>query len=222
VKTNLAKLALAAVLLAVAAAAWPQQDRVVRVQEDQVARWNQFVADLYALHEKRLAEHEVREESRVGGYQRQPDYYEEITYVDKASGLPLSRIRWIRGSKAADPVDRVHTIAVYFHDGRGRVEREYAAAYLTEHRNAPVQTLVFFHKYDRGVHGFRSFDANGVRILEKCSGTLAGKDVSILLDGDDGSLDHALDDPGGIIATPEYKACFAGLPEDASAYLPPR
>jgi len=214
--------ALAAALLLAAAAAWPQQDRVMRVQEDQVERWNRFVADLYALHEKRLAEHEVREESRVGGYQREPDYYDEITYVDKTSGLPLSRIRWIRGSEAANPVDRVHTISLFFYDDQGRVEREYAAAYLTQHRNAPVQTLVFFHNYKDGVHGFRSFDANGVRILEKCRGTLDGKDVNILLDGDDGSLDHALDDPGGIISTPEYKACFGGLPEDASAYLPPR
>ena len=189
----------------------PQRMRVDNVH---VRTWNQFAAELYALHQQRIAGRGIEEKVRIGGYADLPDFYKEISYVDKSSGRLLSRIQWER----AHP-DRVHVIEVFFYDDHGRVTRDYTAAYLPHSRNAPVQTLISLHHYASGLHGFRTFDASGDRIFERCQGVYQGRPVDLMLDED--AIDDALHDPNGVMHSAEYRSCFGDLADSAKDYLPP-
>jgi hypothetical protein len=106
-----------------------------------------------------------------------------------------------------DAPDQLHTIEVYIYDEKGRVSRDYMAAYLPHYHNAPTQTLISFHHYSDQLHAFRTFDASGDRILERCEGkNKQGQLVNFLLDEDE-----LYEDPDNVQTSADYKSCFAGL-----------
>jgi hypothetical protein len=194
-------------------------DKVITMQQDSHSvRWNRFVKNVYELHKKNITGKSVREERRIGGYPRHPDFYEEIHYYDSANSRLLGMIQWER-DKSERGLDAIHSIAVNIHDNQGRVVRDYSATYLPDYRNAPTQTLIFLHAYNDKLHAWRSFDASGNWINESCSGRYQGKEVDIMQDEDE--IAYAQDDPKSVMFTPAYKACFSALPEKAGEYLQP-
>jgi hypothetical protein len=60
----------------------------------------------------------------------------------------------------------------------------------------------------------------GYQILPEFTVVQHERDVQILLDEDE--IDEAIGDPAGIMATPEYRACFGDLAEKAGKYLTPQ
>ncbi len=183
-----------------------QDNRHIRI-------WNQFAQNLLKLHRQRIRQQNVSKKTRSGGYAQMPDFYlEESFYIGDRL---ISKVQWEKQNP-----QQLHTIEVYLHDSQGRVVRDYAAAYLPVYHNAPTQTLITLHRYNKGLHAFRSFDASGYRIVERCTGRLNGREVNLLLDEDE--IDAALGDPRGVMATQEYRQCFGDLPQKAGKYLNPQ
>lgn len=188
----------------------------LKVDQAQVDAWNAFADALYKLHQHRLDQHPVRTTERTGGYGGylgDPEFYREVKYFDARSGRLLSRIQWER-----ERPDVIHMIEVLMYDDKGRVERDYLAAFLPRFRNAPVQTLINFHRYEDGLHGFRQFDASGNRIYEQCQGTYFGNNVFFSFEELD--LPPYADNPQ-VFDSPEYLACFEHLPLQADRFLDP-
>ncbi len=185
-----------------------------KLQEDKthVYVWNRFAEQILDLHNKLIEELPVTRKTRIGGYAHLPDFYREESYYH--NGNLISRVQW----EKANP-DTLHVIEVFIHDNSGRVIRDYTAAYLPEYHNAPTQTLVSLHAYNGELHAFRSFDASGELVVERCTGNLDGKQVNLLLDLDQIFQAGEIDD--GIRQTREYRACFTGLPKQAGTYLKP-
>ena len=186
---------------------------VLKQDNQHVRTWNRFADGILALHRKQLAKYPHSKKTQTGGYAGQADFYlEERYYQGKRL---LSKVQW---EKANPKV--LHTIEVYLHDSKGRVVRDYIAAYLPTYHNAPVQTLVTLHRYHGKLHAFRSFDASGYRVIERCTGTLQAQEVNLLLDEDE--IIASQDDPDGVMATPEYRTCFGELAQEAGKYLTPQ
>jgi hypothetical protein len=202
----------AATLCASAAMA---QTQSLKEDNQHIRRWTQFADDVLALHKQKVAKHDVKIEKRVGGYFQQPEFYVEKKYYDRKTGRLLSIVQWEKENP-----DKMHSIEVYIHDDEGNVVRDYIAAYLPTYRNAPTQTLVSFHNYNDDLHAFRSFDASGYRVVERCKGTYQGKDVNFILDEDE--IAEALDGYTDIMKTDKYQACFEGVPEKPGKYLQPQ
>lgn len=207
---------LALVLVALPAVA--DDEQTLKEDKRHVRDWNAFAENLLKLHRRRIAGREVEVKQSVGGYAGDPDFYRQVEYYDKASGRLISRLQWERENPEA-----LHTAEVYIYDDRGRVIRDYAVAYLPRYRNAPSQTLIFVHQYNDGLHAFRSFDASGELIFERCEGTYHGRPVSLMLDVDE--IDEAAYEKRrfnrGIMTTEDYRLCFDGLDETADLYLVP-
>jgi len=178
-----------------------------------VRTWNRFGDEVLRLHRQQLAKYPHSKQTQTGGYAQQPDFYQEERYYHE--GRLLSIVQW----EKANPKN-LHTIEVYLHDSQGRVMRDYTVAYLPVYRNAPVQTLISLHHYQGELHAFRSFDASGYRVIERCTGTLQGREVNLLLDEDE--IAGNLGDPEGIMVTAAYRACFGDLAEEAGKYLTPQ
>jgi hypothetical protein len=178
-----------------------------------IKTWNAFADNVYRLHKQLTAKGEITVKKSVGGYAGYPEFYQQEEYY--RDGQLISRVQWER-----DNPDRLHTIEVYVYDDQGRVTRDYIAAYLPTYHNAPTQTLISLHRYNGDLHAFRTFDASGYRIIERCNGKLKGKDVNILLDEDE--IAEAIDDPKGIMQTNAYRECFGDLQEKAGKYLHPQ
>lgn len=208
-----------AVALAIAAsAAAAQSVPPVAPNAGHVERWNRFADAVYALHQKITAARRITTEERIGGYYRWPKFYREVKYRDADSGRLLSIIQWER-----ERPERIHWIEVYVYDERGRVVRDYSAAYLPFSRTAPQQTIITFYAYNHGgrLRAYRQFDATDNRIYEFCEGTYRGEPVRIDL----WELDiiEETGKPGGVMTTEAYRACFEGLPvESAGKYLTPQ
>lgn len=177
--------------------------------------WNKFASDILTLHKRIAKSKKLKKVTEVGGYFGNPDFYNEEIYIDKKSGKLISRVQWERENPS-----NLHTIEVYIRDKEGRLIRDYAAAYLPNYRNAPTQTLVSFHIYNGKLAAYRTFDASGDRIGERCVGTLNGKEVNFLLDEDE--IYQALDGFSDRMEQPDYKACFKGLREQPGKYLTPQ
>lgn len=187
-----------------------------RMKEDKthVQTWNRFVADILALHERKIIGQEVNKTSKVGGYASQADFYTEQEFRDKQGRL-LSRLQWEKASP-----EKLHAIEHFIYDQQGRVIRDYAGAYLPHYRNAPTQTLLSLHSYNGQLHAFRSFDASAEFTFERCSGHYKGKEVSISLDIDE---KEALEgNPNTVMTSKAYAACFKGLAQTAGNYLQPQ
>lgn len=181
-----------------------------------VERWNWFVDAVYALHKQQIAGLDIKKTYSTGGYFREPEFFKEVQYIDKATHQRISTIRWERKNP-----ELIHWIEVLIYDDRGWVKRDYAAAFLTEGRNAPQQTLINLHVYHGKLHAYRQFDATDNRIYEFCEGKYKGKAVNISYD----EMDIIEFDgvKGGPLDKPVYKICFKGLPvKSAGKYLIPQ
>jgi len=178
-----------------------------------VRNWNAFANNVYQLHQKLSQVDGVHKKSRIGGYAQMPEFYREEQYY--LGERLISKVQW---EQAQENV--LHSVEVFLHDDQGRVIRDYSAAYLPTYRNAPTQTLISLHRYQDQLHAFRSFDASGYRIIERCTGSLAGREVNLLLDEDE--IAEALGDPAGIMTSDEYQACFGDLQAEAGKYLQPQ
>lgn len=187
-----------------------------RMQEDKthVQTWNQFVAKILALHEKKIEKQQVSKTSKPGGYASQPDFYIEEEFRD-AQGRLLSRLQWERETPT-----NLHAIELYIYDQQGRVIRDYAGAYLPHYRNAPTQTLISMHSYNGQLHAFRTFDASADFMFERCSGRYQGEEVYISLDFDD--KEELEGRPNTVMTSESYRACFKGLSKTAGNYLRPQ
>ena len=174
--------------------------------------WNKFAADTLRLHKKLTAGKSLKVKTRIGSYANVKDFYTEHRYFNKDK--LISQVQWEKENPKT-----LHTIEVYIHDQKGRVIRDFLAAYLPFYHNAPTQTLASFHHYNGQLHAFRSFDASGDKVLERCTGKdTKGLEVNLLLDEDD-----LLNDPDELIGTKEYKACFAGLKQqELGKYITPQ
>jgi len=165
--------------------------------------WNKFANDSLALHKKLTDGKKLEVKTSIGSYANVKDFYIEHRYFDK--GKLISQVQWEK-----DDPKTLHTIEVFVHDKQGRVIRDFMAAYLPFYHNAPTQTLISFHHYTGKLHAFRSFDATGDLVLERCMGTDAkGQAVNLLLDEDD-----LYNDPDEIIGSKEYNSCFDGLKQN--------
>lgn len=207
---TLVALGLACVLVPGVQAA-EQSRQTMTEDKTHVRTWNDFADACLALHKQQLADNKVREQTRVGGYANRPEFFKEHSYFAADNGALLSRIQW-----ETDNPERMHTCEVYVRDQQGRVVRDYAAAFLPEGRNAPVQTLINLHDYNEGLHAFRQFDANGDRIYEFCEGNFDGKKVQLRL------FEEDIYGRNDMSSTPLYKACFANLPMKPGKYVDPQ
>lgn len=197
--------------LGISAAAHAQvSQRAMTEDKTHVRTWNTFADECLALHKQQLANTEVREQTRIGGYADQPEFYIEHTYYDAKSGVMLSRMQWEK-----DHPERMHACEVYVYDGQGRVVRDFAAAYLPQGRNAPVQTLINLHRYNGDLHAFRQFDASGDRIYEYCDGKWKGKPIQLRV------FEEDIYGKSDVMSSPAYAACFEGLPMKPGEYLQP-
>lgn len=187
-----------------------------RVTEDKthVHVWNQFAADCLALSHRLVASRAVRTQSHIGGYQGRPDFYREENVYDQTTGKLISKVQWERENPS-----RLHAIEVYVRDQQGRTVRDYAAAYLPDYRNAPMQTLINLHAYNGELHSFRQFDASGDRTYEFCEGNYRGKPVQIRLFENDLFGNSPRVDQ--LMASKLYQTCFQGIPANADAFLKP-
>lgn len=178
-----------------------------------IKTWNTFASNILGLHKSTIAGKQPRKTSRTGGYSGNKEFYiEEQFFLGKNH---ISTIQWEKENPG-----NMHAIEFFIYDDKGRVIRDYIAAYLPTYRNAPIQTLVSLHQYNDKLHAFRSFDATGYRVVERCSGTLKGKPFEMLLDEDE--IAEAVGDDAGVMASAEYQACFNGLPLKAGKYLTPQ
>jgi hypothetical protein len=176
-----------------------------------IITWDAFAKNVLALHRKLISKVPVIKKTKSGGYAHRPDFYIENSYFNAKTHRLISQVQW----EKAHP-ETLHTIEVYLYDERGRVTRDFSAAYLPDYHSAPTQTLISLHNYNGGLHAFRTFDASGYRIDEGCRGKYQGKVVAIILDEDE------IADGAPVMQTPEYKTCFAGLQEKAGKYLIPQ
>lgn len=189
--------------------------QTLMTQMTHAQRWNRFADKLLELHKTRLANREIRTTEHVGSYSDMPDFFRDVHYYDKKTNRLLSRVQW-----ETRPPNNVHNMEVYFYDRKGRVLRDFGVAYLTNGREAPMQTMINFHAYSGKLHAFRQFDASNNRTFERCEGTYRGKEVDIHLD--EGDILEFEGEPNTIMTTPLYKRCFGGLPLTAGKYLTPQ
>lgn len=194
-----------------------QADNQAAMKEDNehIRRWRAFAQNSLELHKKLVKQQAVTKKTSIGGYSHLPNYYQEEQFFSKRSGKLISRVRWNR-----EDLKELHTIEVFIYDDKNRVVRDYSAAYLPHYRNAPNQTLISLHAYNNGTHAFRTFDATGDHILDRCEGNLAGKKVNILLDEDE--LYEGQGEENGVMQSQTYKVCTKGLPQQAGKYLTPQ
>ncbi len=186
------------------------------IKEDNihVKKWNKFATDLYQLHQLQIKDKNITIKSKKGGYATQKEFYLEKEYYDENNNL-LTRIAW----ELENP-ENMHVIEVFIYNKKSQVIRDYSAAYLPTYRNAPVQTLISLHQYNKGLHAFRSFDASNNRILERCEGKYGLKKIAFMFDEDE--LYELIGDKNGFMSTQDYKLCFDNLQQTAGQYLNPR
>jgi hypothetical protein len=200
-------------MLAVNAAATAEE-----MQEDNVhvRTWNQFAQDVLRFHQQRISNKDVKVQETIGGYAHLPDFYIQKEYF--LGGNHIATVMWEREKQ-----EHLHSIEVFIHNKEGKVVRDYTAAFLPQYRNAPTQTLISFHRYNNGLHAFRSFDASGYRIVERCTGSYKGKEVNLLLDEDE--IAEALADVHtrqGIMVSDDYQNCFGNLQQELGKYIKPQ
>ena len=178
-------------------------------------RWNLFAKQVYALHKKRIKGRKLRTTTKLDGYRDDLQFYRETNYYDATSGRHLSKVQLERRKP-----HRLHEVEVYIYSKKGKMVREYIAAFLPVQRAAPIQTLVNLFAHNGKLRAFRQFDASGYLIYESCKGSFRGKTVEIDLDEDD--LYDVDTNPAHVAHSAAYKACFNGIPKKAGLYLHPQ
>ena len=187
----------------------------MKVDAKQVKQWNNFADSLYVLHQALIKNTPIRTEEEVGGYGgvTAGNFYTEIRYYEKKTGLLLSKIQW-----ELEQPNVIHNIEVFIHED-GRLVRDYYAGYLPHHRNAPLHTMINFYGDEDELRSFRQFDASGERIYEQCSGKHFAAEVDISLENDEWLS------PGGesqkLISSEPYIACFGDTPKEIGRYINP-
>ena len=176
--------------------------------------WNGFATKLLAMHKQVLATHKTKETTRMGGYRGNPDFYKEHSYHDGKTGRISSRVQW----EVKNP-DQLHVLELFLYNKKGQLKRDYTVAFLPGFRNAPAQTLVTLYNYNGKLKAFRNFDASGETAYESCDGDLKGKYVQLSFE--DYEIHALRNNDKGIGSSPEYKACFDAIPEEAGKALPP-
>ena len=189
-------------------------DSSMKEDNQHINKWNGFANNALKLHKEliKMRPHEVKKS--VGGYAGNKDFYIQEQYLDKKTGQLISQVQWEKENP-----DVLHSIEVFVHDDQGRVIRDYTAAYLPGYHNAPVQTLISFHQYSGKLHGFRSFDASGDRILERCQGEHKGEAFEFLLDEDDLYSAYLNGNP---IEENVYGLCVGNLKTKVGKYIQPQ
>jgi len=187
----------------------------IKGDNEHAKKWNKFADDVLVLHKKLIDKIPTEKKTELGGYAGNPKYYKQYSYYAKSNGKLISVVQW----ELKNP-HLMHSIEVYVRDKDGRVLRDYSAAYLPDYRNAPTQTLVSLHTYNGDLHAFRTFEANGDRIVERCTGKLKGEVVNFILDEDE--LAHAEDGLTDVMEQADYKACFKDMPADGGTYITPQ
>ena len=189
-----------------------------KMSEDNVhiRTWNQFAQNILSFHQQRIKGKDVDIKEKIGGYSHLPKFYkEQNVYLGKQL---IATIMWERENPT-----QLHSIESFVYDDKGRITRDFIAAYLPHYHNAPTQTLISFHNYNDGLHAFRTFDASGYRIIERCTGSYKGKDVDFILEEDEIAV--GLDDiyqKQGVMMTKDYKNCFGDLQQEVGVYSTPQ
>ena len=188
------------------------------VKEDNlhVRTWNQFANNILKFHQQRVKNKDIEVKEKLGGYFNQPNFYLQKDYFIK--GNLISTVMLERENPS-----QLHSIEVFIHDKQGRVIRDFTAAYLPNYHNAPTQTLISLHRYNNGLHAFRTFDASGYRIIERCTGMYKGKEINFLLDEDEIAV--AFEDAHinkGPMVSVDYKNCFGDLQQEVGKYISPQ
>jgi len=189
-------------------------DSKMKEDNQHIRTWTDFADDTLKLHHKLIKQHEHNVEKSVGGYAGNKNFYIEVQHISIKTGKLISQVQWEKESP-----DVMHSVEVYIHDKDGRIVRDFMAAYLPGYHNAPVQTLISFHQYKDKLHGFRSFDASGDLLLERCEGEYKGKTFEFLLDEDD--LYNAYLNGNPIEAT-VYELCVGELPTKLGKHVIPQ
>ena len=127
-------------------------DELSKEDNHHIRKWNGFARDALALHSELVKKHDHDIKKTVGGYAGNKNFYIQEQYISKKTGKMTSQVQW----EKANP-EVMHSVEVYVQDDKGKVMRDYMAAYLPGYHNAPVQTLISFHQYSGKLHGFRSF-----------------------------------------------------------------
>ncbi len=170
----------------------------------------EFHRGVYALHEQVIAQHKIRTEEERGDYEGAAAahyQYVDTRYYDAATGQLISHVR-----RDADTPNNVHTVEVNIYEN-GKLVRDFGSITLPWAPTHPINTFINLHQYNGQLHSFRQFNIYGDVGYESCTGELAGKRVRISLDGKDIDATST--------ATPEYKACFAGMRTDWENYIKP-
>lgn len=189
-------------------------DAAMKEDNRHIRTWNGFADNALLLHEKLINSipHSIKES--LGGYAGNKDFYIEKQYLAKDTGKLISIIQWEKEKPTV-----LHSVEVFVRDKQGRVERDFLAAYLPGYHNAPVQALISFHQYSGKLHGFRSFDASGDKVLERCQGEHKGEGFEFLLDEDDLYAAYMNGNP---IEEKVYELCVGKLAEKLGKYSTPQ
>jgi tetratricopeptide (TPR) repeat protein len=204
-------------ILAASSALAAKNDKSVKENNQQVTVWNRFANDLMKVSEHYLEKYQIHSTTRRGEYGGEVwrgEGYVETSHIDKKTGQLLSRIR--QQNKVPN---HLHSIEIFIYDKSGRLVRDYTAAYIPGFRNAPIQTLINFHKHNDGLHSYRQFDASNRRIYEQCQGKYFNEPVDISLE--DYEIPNHAGEIKDFLARENYRACFDGLPVSAGNYLNP-
>ncbi len=183
----------------------------LHVSQQRINVKNDFVANLVKLQQQEIAKQSVNKRTRTGGYANYPNFYLEDTYFYKNTDRVLSVVQYEKLSP-----DNLHSIEVHLYDHQGRVVRDYSASYLPNARKAPVQTLISLHVYNGDYHAFRTFDAFGTRLYERCE---QGDSIAMHLDEE--AIADIIHGSSSVAKTDLYQACFKNLAETATEYLIP-
>ena len=175
---------------------------------------NQFAQRLRILHEHQTTQNEIFQKESTGGYRGGDDFYREVKYYDKKTGNLLSRVMW-----EIDKPEQIHEIEVFVYDDNGRLKRDYLAAFLPVHRNAPIQTLINLHHQNDELKSFRQFEVSGEKIYEYCEGKFFGQPLNISLDDNDfvGSSQETMK----LMESVEYLSCFGKTMATLGDYVNP-
>lgn len=188
--------------------------KLTTMEEDEhhINTWNEFADRVLQLHRVQIANKKVRKKERIGGYMGQEEFYLEQVFTEKKwKGKVISTVQWELENR-----DQMHMVAVNIYDKKGRLIRDYLAAYLPEHRNAPIQTLINLHYHGKGLHAYRQFDASGNKIYEFCRGKIGKEEVHLSLWEDEF---YKANNP--VFDTVSYQMCFDNLPKTSSQFSNP-
>lgn len=189
----------------------------IKVNSPEVARWNKFVEDILSQHKRMINNRDIYTKESYGGYGGVTDdleFYREVMYYDRKTDKLLSNTKWGKNNP-----NNIHSIDIYIYDDQGRIKRDYSATYLPYHRNAPYQTLINIHHYNKKLHSIRQFDASDEHLSEYCTGTYNGRPVRIAFE--DYEIPDSISEISEKSQRAAYLACFDKLTNSAGAYLNP-